>query len=68
MHQIDGLRVPPEAFEAFLKQLQQVPGTWYCEDREDGGATGFDARHPDGRVFQVCHDSVDGSSITLKPT
>ena len=66
-YSIDGRPVTPEAYQAFLAALQVVPGTWYCDDREDGGATGHEARHPDGRVFHVCEDSADGSSITLVP-
>lgn len=64
---IDGQSADQETYEAFLALLKVVPSTWYCDDREDGGATGYQARHPDGRLFAVCDDSVEGYSITQVP-
>jgi hypothetical protein len=65
---IEGRSVTPEAFSAFVQGLKEVKGTRYSDDRVDGGgSTGYEARHPDGRLFQVWHDSADGSSATLKP-
>ena len=56
-----------EEFDAFLAALKTVEGTWFCDDREDGGATGCKARHPDGVVYLVIHDSVTGHSMTRLP-
>jgi hypothetical protein len=53
-YEIDGARVTKAAFERFAKTLQEISGTWYCAETNDGGRTGYDAEDAAGARYAVC--------------
>lgn len=47
----NGQVIKEKLFKDYLKQLKEVPGTWYCVEMSDGGATGYDCKDKDGKVY-----------------
>lgn len=57
-----GETVTAEVFDAFRRGLREVPGTWFCDEEEDGGTTGYEATGADGTHYWYQeHSSTDES-------
>lgn len=48
---INSKSVNETKFYDFLETLKPLKGTWYCDDMDDGGQTGYDAEDAKGNVY-----------------
>lgn len=66
---INDNKTSKEEFDALLKSLTEIEGTWYCKLTTDGGKTGFEAKDSNNIIY-VYHSStisdVTKSSLTVK--
>ena len=62
--EIDGRCVPAEEFEAFRKTLVELPHTWFCDETDEGGDTGYDAEAPDGVVWEYRSTSTQDATAS----
>lgn len=56
-------RVPEHEFRSFMESLTEVPGTWYCEEHEGGGETGYQAEDVNGQVFDYISESGEAGQV-----
>lgn len=59
LYLIDGQEVSSAVYGAFRKSLKEVPGTWYCAEMSDGGATGMDGTASDGARYKIHEQSTE---------
>lgn len=59
---IDGKKVSRTQFDKFLKGLEEIKGTWFCDETTEGGNTGYDAKDKQGTVYQYRAESEKHSS------
>jgi len=64
---VDGEPTTREAFEARLEALTEVPGTWFCDETDEGGDAGYDATDADGcRWTYVAETGSSGTRSSLR--
>lgn len=59
---IDGRSVDRASWEAFVSTTTERPNTWYCDEMDDGGATGWEATDADGKRYRVEQESSEHQS------
>ena len=65
---INSKAVSEKTFNEFLDKLEPVKGTWYCDEMEEGGQTGYDAKDKKGNVYSyycLSHPTEGHCSIDL---
>ena len=66
-YSINDAPVAADEFNAFLKTLREVRGTWFCAETNKGGTTGYDAVDTRGAVYQYRVYSESGNNrCTIK--
>ncbi len=72
---INGKEVFKTDFEDFLKNLTEIPGSWFCDEISytneegimlDGGETGYDAEDQEGNVYEYrCLTSPNENTCSI---
>jgi hypothetical protein len=63
-YKIDNKMVTKEAFDKFLKELIELPHTWFCAETTNGGITGYDAKDRNGIIWEYRAASESGANRT----
>ncbi len=59
---INDKKVSRVEFDKFLKGLEEIKGTWFCDETTTGGNTGYDAKDKQGTVYEYRAESEQHSS------